>query len=93
MFVFIVILIIVLLFVSYKCFKFAVLLIDIQDSVQNAIDVLDAKHQSIHNILQRPLFYDSQEIRQVVKDIEEAKNSIHNIALKLTKDFSVDSDE
>lgn len=93
MFIFITILIVSFLLVSYKCIRFAILLIDVQESVQNALDVLDAKHQSIFNILQRPLFYDSQEIRQVVRDIEDAKNSIHDIASKLTKNFSVDSDE
>jgi hypothetical protein len=34
------------------------------------------------------LFYDSPEIRQVLKEIEQSKNAIHEIALKLTNDFS-----
>lgn len=75
---------------AFYCFKFAMIVLRIQDALQESLDLLDSKHQRMSEILQRPLFFDSPEIRQVLRDIEDSKKSLHSIALALSSDFNED---
>lgn len=52
-----------------------------------SVDVIDEKHQKITEILSRPLFYDSPEVRQVLRDIDDVRESLSDVARDLTKDF------
>ena len=54
---------------------------------------MDEKHINITEILQRPLFYDSPEVRQVLWDIDDARKALHIIALELSKDFKASDSE
>lgn len=79
---------VILLLVSlYYCIKFAILIVKVQDVIEDSLDVLDEKHQTISEILSRPLFYDSSEVRSVLRDIESTKLAIHKIAYTLTDNF------
>lgn len=64
------------------------IILNVQEAVQESLDILESKYNIISSILQRPLFYDSPEVRQVLREIELSKESIHSIALKLTNDFN-----
>lgn len=75
---------------AFYCLKFAMIVLKIQDALQESLDLLDSKHRRISEILQRPLFFDSPEIRQVLRDIEDSKKSLHSIALALSSDFKED---
>ena len=72
---------------SYFCFKFAFLLINVQESVGECIEVMDDRYESINEILSRPLFYDSQEVRQVLEDIKRSREAIFLVAESLSKNF------
>ena len=72
---------------SYFCVKFGILILRIQDAVEESLDTLDESHFKITEILARPLFYDSSEVRGVLREIEYSKNSIHKIAKSLTDNF------
>jgi predicted PurR-regulated permease PerM len=70
-----------LLLVSlYYNFKFATQIIKIVDSLEQSLDVLDERYVSISKILTIPIFYDSPEIRKVVQDIKESRDSILKVA-------------
>ena len=86
---------VILLLVSlYYCIKFGILIVKVQEVVEESLDVLDEKHQAISEILSRPLFYDSSEVRSVLRDIESTKLAIHKIAFTLTNNFEdVDKNE
>ena len=51
-----------------------------QDFINEALDVLDSREESIENILKIPLFHDSNEIRRVHSDIKASRNAILRIA-------------
>jgi uncharacterized protein YpmB len=87
MIIVIVVLIILLIISIFYCFKFALIILNIQEAIQQSLDILESKYATIGSILQRPLFYDSVEVRQVLREIEKSKEAIHLIALKLTDDF------
>ncbi len=72
----------------YYAIKFAMILIKLEDTLEASLDVLDERHISISQILDIPLFYDSQEVRQVVEDIDECRNAILKVAKSLSKNVS-----
>jgi hypothetical protein len=80
-------------FFAYKSIKFGLVILKIQDKIQSSLDIMDEKHASITEILQRPLFFDSPEVRQVLWDIEGARKALHLIAIELSKDFKVSDSE
>jgi|TARA_E500000331_G_C16830040_1_gene528823 nitrate reductase NapAB chaperone NapD len=69
----------------------------VQDTVEDALDVLDEKYASMSKILDIPLFYDSTEVRGVVEDIKATRESILDVARALTKidesDFELEENQ
>ena len=51
-----------------------------EDALEQSLDVLDERYESISQILQIDLFYDSPQIRQVVSDIKQCQDSILLVA-------------
>ena len=75
----------VLLMISfYYLYRFANIILNVQTIVEESLDVLDEKYNSMSAILERPIFFDSVEVRQVVNDIYECQASVYNIANAIT---------
>jgi len=64
----------------YFNYKFGRTLIRMEDALEQSLDKLDDRYESISKVLEIPLFYDSPQIRQVVSDIKECQNSILFVA-------------
>ena len=75
---------------GYFCIKFGLLILKIQDVIEESLDTLDNSHFKITEILARPLFYDSSEVRGVLREIDSSKDSIHKIAKSLAANFEED---
>ena len=69
-----------LAFSAYYNYKFGRALIRMEDALEQSLDILDERYESISQILQIDLFYDSPQIRQVVKDIKQCQDSILLVA-------------
>jgi len=82
--------VILLAVVSYYCFKFAMIILRVQEVIEDSLDTLDERHRNMTEILQRPLFYDSPEVRAVLEDIGRSRQAIHQIALTLVRNFEED---
>ncbi len=67
----------------YYNFKFAFLIIKMEDQITESLDILDAKYNSLSKVLEMPLFFDSPQVRKVVDDIRVSRDSILIIANKL----------
>ena len=50
------------------------------DGIENALDILDEKYTSMSKILEKPVFFDSVEIRQVIRDIKDSRESVLYVA-------------
>ena len=75
------ILVTVLLGISiYYNYKFGRSLIRMEDALEESLDRLDERYESISKVLEIPLFYDSPQIRPVVSDIKECQQSILYVA-------------
>jgi len=71
----------VMLVVSlYYNYKFGRALIRMEDALEESIEKLDDRYNSISKVLEIPLFSDSPQIRQVVADIKECQRSILFVA-------------
>lgn len=70
---------------TYFAIRFALIILRTQEAVEDSLDTLDETYTHISTILDRPLFYDSPEIRGVLNDIRRARTSIFSVANVLTK--------
>ena len=74
----------------YYNYKFGTLILRIQDTLEDSLDVLDERYASMSRVLKIPIFYDSKEVRQVVEDISASRDAILDIAKQLTVIDEVD---
>ena len=80
-------LLLTLFFSLYKLFKFSMLLINLEDTLEECLDILDERYKSMSEILEIPVFFDSTEIRRVVNDIRTSRDSLVVVANKLTASY------
>jgi len=76
----------------YKNYKFGMTILRMEDAIEDALDVINSKYERMSEILRRPLFFDSSEVRQVIIDIKAVRNSLHEVALSLTENIEEDKD-
>ena len=76
-----------------KLYQFSVIIVNIEDAIEESLDILDQKYNSMNEILQKPVFFDSVEVRQVIADIRDCHKSILVVANKLTENIGTESGE
>ena len=76
------------LIVTYYCLRFALTVLRVQESLEKGLQIIDEKHQNIAEILKRPLFFDSLEVRQVLRDIESTQDALHEIAYDMSANLT-----
>ena len=75
----------ILLLVSlYYNYRFARVIMTFEDAVEASLDTLDERYASMSEVLETPLFADSPQIRQVINDISDSRDSILYVANQLT---------
>jgi len=77
----------------YFNIKFSLKLLSLEDVLEDCLDVIDEKYSKISEILSRPLFYDSPEIRKVVDDVRDTRDSLHKVAVVLYKNFNEEKEQ
>lgn len=68
----------------YYNYKFARLILKMEDAIEDSLDNLDSRYASIQKILDTPLFFDSPQVRQVINDINGSREAILYVANQLT---------
>ena len=66
-------------------YRMAVIVMDVEDAIEHTMDVLDQHYTSLSKILEKPVFFDSMEIRQAIDDIAKAREAVLYVANELTK--------
>lgn len=85
-----------LVFVATFAYRSAMTILRVQDAIEESLDVLDKRYESISKILKIPLFYDSPEIKRAVDDIGKSREAILYVAKQLTsiqEEEDTDGDE
>jgi hypothetical protein len=72
-------------FLCWKLYQFSVLIIDLEDAIEESLDILDEKYSNLNEIIKKPVFFDSVEVRQVISEIRGCHGAILVIANKLTR--------
>ena len=72
------------LYLVRKSYQFAMIILDLEESLEESLDILDERYKSMNDVLQKPIFFDSVEIRQVVEDIRQCHDAVLQIANKIT---------
>jgi hypothetical protein len=72
------------IFLVFYCLKFARLLLNAQDSIEECLEVLETRRASISKVLEIPLFFDSPEIRRVHDDLRASKEAIFQVARSIS---------
>lgn len=84
----------VLLSVSvYFNYKLGIIIINLQDEIEECLDALDEKYAIFAKILEKPVFFDSIEIRQVIQEIKNSQDLILKIANKLSNPGNSEKNE
>ena len=71
---------------AFFAVKFGLLILRLEDALEDCLDILDVRYDSISSVLEIPLFHDSPEIRRVVQDMQASRAAILQIANIMTKD-------
>ena len=77
---------------SYYAIKFGLILLRVQDSLEECLDILDERYYTMGQILEIPLYHDTPEIKRVREDIATSQNAVLEVASKLTKNFIDDKE-
>lgn len=77
----------------YQNIRLGTTILRMEDSIEECLDVIDEKYGTMSEILKRPLFYDSPEVKSVVEDIRAVRSSLHAVALSLTKNIVPEEEE
>ena len=64
--------------------KFGVTILKVEDAVEECLDVLDERYESISKVLEIPLFDDSPQVKSVCRDIKKSRDQILVVANLLT---------
>ena len=81
------ILLIALAISLYFNYRLGMKLLNIEDTLEECLDTIDEKYEVMAEILSRPLFSDSPEVRKVVEEIKLTKDSLHKMAYSLYENF------
>ena len=81
------------IFLGWKLYQFSIIIIDVEDAIEESLDILNNKYGSMNEVLKKPVFFDSVEIRQVIADIRDCHGAILLIANKLTRKIGTERGE
>ena len=84
------ILLVLLVISAYYNYKLGVIILSVQDEIEDCLEVLDNRYTSMSLILEKPVFFDSIEVRQVINDISVSRDAILYVANSLA---SIDKTE
>ena len=82
-------LLVVCVILAYKLYQFSIIILEIETQIEDSLDILDEQYGKINEILTKPVFFDSVEIRQVIAAIEESHAALLLIANKLTNNSNI----
>ena len=82
-----------ILILGFYCIKFALIIIRTRDAIEESLDLIDEKYQNISKILEIPIFYDSNEIKSVVLDLEDLKDKFLYIANQMVGEDNIEKED
>ncbi len=69
-------------------YRLGVLILKVQDTLEESLEVIDERVESVDKILEIPLFSDSPEIKRLQKDMTACRDSLLDIAYSLSSSMN-----
>ena len=69
---------------AYYNYKFGLIIIRTEDAIEECLDELDERYKIVSKILEKPIFFDSIEVRQTVQEIRLSQEIILKVANKMS---------
>ena len=60
------------------------IILSVEDSIERSLDMLDESYSVMTKILDKPIFFDSVEVRSVVHEISNSRDAVLLVAKELT---------
>lgn len=73
---------------GFYAIKFGIILLKVQDQIEESLDILDNEYQTINEILKIPVYSDNTEVRAIVRNFQNARDSIVLVANIMTRHSS-----
>ena len=73
----------------YKLYQYSLIIINTETATEESLDVLNERYESISAILEKEVFFDSIEVRQVINEIKLSQDAIYAVAEKMIKDKQI----
>ena len=67
----------------YYNLKFARIILSVEDSIEESLDILDEKYNILAQIAEKDIFFDSPEVRQAVASIQSSQLAVLSVANSL----------
>jgi hypothetical protein len=64
----------------YYNVRFGLIILRLEDAIEECLDDLDERYKVVSKILEKPIFFDSIEVRQTVQEIRLSQESILKVA-------------
>lgn len=78
---------------SYKLYQYSIIIINTETAIEESLDILNERYESIAKILEKEVFFDSIEVRQVINDIKASHDAIYEVAEKMIGDKQINEEE
>lgn len=78
---------------SCYCIKFALIILRVKDALEDSLEKIDESYFKISEILNIPIFYNSKEVKIVIDEIKNSRDSLLLIASSLSTSIEEETDE
>lgn len=77
---------------AYNLYNTGILLLTVQDTLEDSLEIIDDRIDSINKILAIPLFSDSPEIKKLQSDMTSSRDAVLEVAYALSNSMARDED-
>lgn len=77
----------------YKLYQFSLIILNTETAIEECLDILSERQKNMEAILEKEVFFDSIEVRQVIDDIKISKDAVYVVALKMIGDKKTDDSQ
>jgi len=70
-------------------YQYSLIIINTETAIEESLDILNERYESIAAVLEKEVFFDSIEVRQVINEIKLSQDAIYAVAEKMIKDKQI----
>lgn len=77
----------------YKLYQYSLIIINTETAIEECLDILNERYENVSIILEKEVFFDSVEVRQVINEIKLSQEAIYTVAEKMIKDKRINEEK